>query len=224
MLSQSVELALQAREEKMQVQPILVVTQDAGLWQSWQLLAQSGKTPYRGVGMQDMLNWKNRGHRLVIVDMALLKQGCAEEQWSTYFDGLCVLVLSAHMSDAEGQLVLAKGASGYAHSHSSMESLALIVSSLESGAIWLGRSLLQKMLHDIDQRLPVAMDNHWAQPLSVREAEVARLAAVGYSNAEIAQKLLITERTVRAHLSAVFDKLHVDDRLQLALKVHGIRR
>ena len=53
---------------------------------------------------------------------------------------------------------------------------------------------------------------------------MARLAAVGYSNAEIAQKLLITERTVRAHLSAVFDKLQVDDRLQLALKVHGIRR
>ena len=208
----------------MQVQPILVVTQDAGLWQSWQLLAQSVKQPYRGVGMQDMLNWKARGHRLVIVDMELLKQLGAEEQWSTYFDGLCVLVLSAHMSDTEGQLVLAKGASGYAHSHLPMESLALVISSLESGAIWLGRSLLQKMLHDIDQRLPVATANDWAQALSSREAEVARLAAVGHSNADIAQKLLITERTVRAHLSAVFEKLRVGDRLQLALQVHGIRR
>lgn len=105
-----------------------------------------------------------------------------------------------------------------------MESLALVISSLESGAIWLGRSLLQKMLHDIDQRLPVVTANDWAQALSSREAEVARLAAVGHSNADIAQKLLITERTVRAHLSAVFEKLHVGDRLQLALQVHGIRR
>jgi DNA-binding NarL/FixJ family response regulator len=70
----------------------------------------------------------------------------------------------------------------------------------------------------------VATANDWAQALSSREAEVARLAAVGHSNADIAQKLLITERTVRAHLSAVFEKLHVGDRLQLALQVHGIRR
>jgi DNA-binding NarL/FixJ family response regulator len=208
----------------MQVQPILIVTQDPGLWQSWQSLVQPGKVPHRGVSLQDVLHWKRQGHRLVIVDMALLNQVAAQETWSAYFDGLCVLVLSTHMSDAEGQLVLAQGANGYAHSHLPAESLALIVSSLESGAIWLGRSLLQKMLQDIDQRLPAAADNDWTQPLSAREQEVARLAAVGHSNAEIAQKLQITERTVRAHMSAVFDKLQVDDRLQLALKVHGIRR
>lgn len=245
MLSQSVELALQASEEKMQVQPkphpearpetrsgvppddaqaILLVTQDDSLWHSWQSLAQAGKSPYRGVGLQDMRNWKAQGHRLAIVDMALLQQTSAEQPWSTYFDGLSVLVLSAHMSDAQGQQVLAQGASGYAHSHLPAESLALIVKSLETGAIWLGRNLLKKMLLDIDQRLPAAAGNDWAQSLSSREEEVARLAAVGYSNAEIAQQLSITERTVRAHLSAVFEKLHVDDRLKLALKVHGIRR
>ena len=92
--------------------------------------------------------------------------------------------------------------------------------------MWLGRNLLQKILHDIDQRLPVPSvhEESWATTLSSREVEVARLAAVGDSNAEIALKLCITERTVRAHLSAVFDKLRVDDRLKLALKVHGIHR
>ncbi|WP_287918622.1 response regulator transcription factor [Comamonas sp.] len=164
------------------------------------------------------------GNHLVIVDMALLKQSNAQDGWQQYFDGLHVLVLSAHMSDAEGQLVLSKGACGYAHTHLSNDALVLIVNSIDTGAIWLGRSLLQRMLQDIEQRLPVITESDWARLLSVREKEVARLASTGHSNAEIAQQLLITERTVRAHLSSVFEKLHVDDRLKLALKVHGIQR
>ena len=208
----------------MQVQPILIVTRDAGLWESWQLLSEAGKKPYRGVDLQDVLHWKSMGNHLVIVDMALLKQSNAKDGWQQYFEGLRVLVLSAHMSDAEGQLVLAKGACGYAHTHLSNDALVLIVNSIDTGAIWLGRSLLQRMLQDIEQRLPVITDSDWAQLLSVREKEVARLASTGHSNSEIAQQLLITERTVRAHLSSVFEKLHVDDRLKLALKVHGIQR
>ena len=51
---------------------------------------------------------------------------------------------------------------------------------------------------------------------------MARYAASGQSNAQIADALGITERTVKAHLSAVFEKLEVTDRLQLALRVHGI--
>lgn len=210
----------------MQVQPILIVTQDVSFWECWQSLREFGKKPYRGIGLPDLLNWRREGNVLALVDMACLNQSRVQEEWSTYFDGLCVLVLSAYMSDAEGHSVLAKGASGYAHSHLPIDSLVLVVRTLESGGMWLGRNLLQKILHDIDQRLPVPSvhEESWASTLSSREVEVARLAAVGDSNAEIALQLSITERTVRAHLSAVFDKLRVDDRLKLALKVHGIHR
>ncbi|MNW12082.1 Transcriptional regulatory protein LiaR [compost metagenome] len=58
--------------------------------------------------------------------------------------------------------------------------------------------------------------------LTERETTVARYAASGQANAQIAEALGITERTVKAHLSAVFEKLKVSDRLQLALLVHGI--
>ena len=60
------------------------------------------------------------------------------------------------------------------------------------------------------------------QLLTDREITVARYAASGQANAQIAEALGITERTVKAHLSAVFEKLGVSDRLQLALLVHGI--
>ncbi|MBN9401292.1 MAG: helix-turn-helix transcriptional regulator, partial [Burkholderiales bacterium] len=54
------------------------------------------------------------------------------------------------------------------------------------------------------------------------ERDVARYVALGHSNQSIADSLGITERTVRAHISAIFEKLGVTDRLMLALRVHGI--
>jgi len=55
------------------------------------------------------------------------------------------------------------------------------------------------------------------ETLSVREREVAREIEKGLSNKEIASALGITERTVKAHLSHVYEKLEVSDRLALAM-------
>ena len=57
--------------------------------------------------------------------------------------------------------------------------------------------------------------------LTAREREIALQVGVGCSNKVIAQRLGITERTVKAHLGSVFGKLGVKDRLQLALLVAG---
>jgi len=64
----------------------------------------------------------------------------------------------------------------------------------------------------------------WASGLTEREIEVARAAASGASNKEIAIRLDITDRTVKAHLGSVFDKLKLRDRLQLSLLVNGIAK
>ena len=55
--------------------------------------------------------------------------------------------------------------------------------------------------------------------LTPREREVATLVSNGANNKTIARQLLITDRTVKAHLTSIFDKLQVSDRLQLALRV-----
>jgi DNA-binding CsgD family transcriptional regulator len=68
----------------------------------------------------------------------------------------------------------------------------------------------------------IAPKDDWGPNLSTREREIAILAANGASNLEIARECKISERTVKAHLSAVFEKLNLTDRLQLALRVHGI--
>jgi DNA-binding NarL/FixJ family response regulator len=54
-------------------------------------------------------------------------------------------------------------------------------------------------------------------PLTEREVEVLELVATGCSNREIAEKLVITENTVKHHLSNILDKLHLRNRIQLAV-------
>ena len=61
-----------------------------------------------------------------------------------------------------------------------------------------------------------ALASAWAR-LTAREVEVARAVAQGRSNKEVADLMFISERTVKAHLGSIFDKLGVRDRLQLVL-------
>lgn len=208
----------------MQEVPVLALTKNSVMWRSWQALSSMGWQLSHALSLDDLASWRSASHQLVMLDASLQSlPAWSDSAWIRYFEGLRVLVLSEHPSDEEGQMVLAKGASGYAHSHLSVEALSRILKSVDDGAIWMGRSLLQKLLRDIDDRLPPSRTNEWALSLSQREAEVAQLAALGHSNAEMAKLLNITERTVRAHLSAIFEKFNVSDRLQLALKVHGIK-
>lgn len=136
-------------------------------------------------------------------------------------DGHLLILASARPDDAEGLLAIENGFSGYCHAYASVEHLGQVVSVVASGELWVGRSLVTRLIRAVD-RVPQSRES-WSAGLTERESEVARLAANGESNALIASALGISERTVKAHLSAVFDKLQLADRLQLALRVHGIR-
>jgi DNA-binding NarL/FixJ family response regulator len=61
-----------------------------------------------------------------------------------------------------------------------------------------------------------------ADSLSEREVEVANLIRKGENNKGIAQVMNISERTVKAHLSSIFRKFEVDDRLRLAIRLKEI--
>lgn len=202
--------------------PVLMLTQDATLWQRWQQIAGPQWMPARGQTLADGERWKSQSRNLVVLDSALPQlPPWNDARWKPLLNDMRVLVLSNRPSDEAGRQVLAQGAWGYAHAHSDSQTLASMLTSIVAGNIWMGRSLLQRLLHDVDERLPEP-ESHWAESLSAREQEVARYAAMGESNQEIAARLSIGERTVRAHLSAVFEKLQVQDRLMLVLKVHSI--
>lgn len=208
-------------------QPLLMLTRSAALWQHWQALRAHGWLPQHGTSLQDWQAWRAQGRRWVLLDAALPGlPAWAERAMAPQFEGLQVLVLSSHPCDEEGQHALQQGASGYAHAALAPKEFERILQAIAQGAVWTGRSLLQRLLQGVGERLPqpqAQADAAWARGLTPREQAVAELAALGKGNQDIADALAITERTVRAHLSATFEKLQVNDRLQLALKVHGIR-
>ncbi len=121
---------------------------------------------------------------------------------------------------------LAAGAAGCCNSHAAPEVLRQVALVVSNGGLWVGQSLLNQLVGATTRRLAtlgqVAPAGDWSAPLSEREIQVARLVAEGAANKEIAARLAITERTVKAHLTAIFEKLGVRDRLQLSLRVNGL--
>lgn len=130
-----------------------------------------------------------------------------------------IVVLANLPSQEDAFQAMSAGASGYCHAYSDASVLSEVRSVVTHGGIWLGRELLQKLIN-----VSVGLVNNQSgqvadalAKLTQRERDVAIEAAKGLSNKEIARILNITERTVKAHISACFERLHIKDRLQLAL-------
>ena len=138
--------------------------------------------------------------------------------------GAAILVLSDEPDDDEGLAVFATGARAYANAHSDPEVLRQIADVITQGGLWIGPSLMQRLLTATSSmaRAANAPRLDWSAVLTPREVEVARSVANGASNKEIARQLDITERTVKAHVGAILDKLQVRDRLQISLKINGL--
>ncbi len=134
--------------------------------------------------------------------------------------GVHFVVMHNEPNDEKGLEALAHGASGYCNAHATPELLQTIESVIRSKGLWVGESLLNRLVGGIGLRSPMAgkHEMHPAlQALSERERAVALCVARGESNKEITHNLNIAERTIKAHLTAVFEKLGVRDRLQLAI-------
>ncbi|KAA0875198.1 response regulator transcription factor [Nitrincola tapanii] len=114
------------------------------------------------------------------------------------------------------------GARGYVDALSNTEILSQVAKTVNEGALWLPAPLVTSVIGIISSLL----EKRQTQPadlsnLTEREREVTEAVVAGASNKEVAKQLQITERTVKAHLSNIFDKLGVRDRMHLMLAVRG---
>ena len=134
--------------------------------------------------------------------------------------GVRFVVMHDEPSDDRGLQALAQGASGYCHAHATPELFRTIESVIRSNGLWVGASLLNRLVGGMGVRSTMSgrhAQHPALQTLSERERAVALCVASGKSNKEITRDLDIAERTIKSHLTAVFDKLGVRDRLQLAI-------
>ena len=136
-----------------------------------------------------------------------------------------VIVLTA--SDDKNEFVQAMklGTSGIVLKQTATELLIKSIRKVHSGEIWLDSHTTAAVIRqfvandDIPQpSAPVAAPrDRERSPLSQREREIVALVAQGFKNKEMAEKMFISEQTVKNHLHNIFDKLGVSDRLELAL-------
>lgn len=128
-----------------------------------------------------------------------------------------IVVLSNTPFQQEALLALHSGAAGYCHAQSTPRLFHQVATVVTNGGLWIGTELMSRILAATEQ-LHTSDPNHPSlAQLTPREQEVAQAVGRGISNKEVAQELAITERTVKAHLGSIFDKLGVRDRLQLVV-------
>jgi DNA-binding NarL/FixJ family response regulator len=143
-------------------------------------------------------------------------------------EGKPMIALSDVPEDAQGLQVLGAGAVGYCNGHALAEVLTQVAATVLNGGVWIGPSLMQRLVSGAVRRqlgasIPSALAAMpaWQTLLTEREVEVANELSLGATNKEIANNLLISERTVKAHLGSIFEKLNVRDRLQLILRLNS---
>jgi DNA-binding NarL/FixJ family response regulator len=130
-----------------------------------------------------------------------------------------VNVIMLTMYGDEGHLfeAIKAGAKGYVLKSAHPEQLLATIRTVYRGEAWLEPAMARKMLEEFRQ-LSQPKPRSDVVHLTPREREILELLAQGASNAEIAKRLGIAEKTVRNRLSLIFSKLHVNNRTQAALK------
>ncbi|WP_432698024.1 helix-turn-helix transcriptional regulator [Marinobacterium sp. YM272] len=131
---------------------------------------------------------------------------------------LQLLVLTDYPNTEQGREVIRRGAKGYGNTFVTPSLLGEMVKAVKAGDIWAGPDVLQSVLRLLLEQVdPPAKSLAERFGLSDREAEVLVEVMAGASNKVVARRLNITERTVKAHMSAILTKTGAHDRVELIL-------
>ena len=125
-----------------------------------------------------------------------------------------ILIITSFAEDENIFQAIKAGALGYLLKDSSPQDLMQAIHDVCQGKMSLHPNIATKLVEELN-RPPAG--NLTEEPLTERELEVLNLVAKGQSNQEIANKLVVSERTVGTHVSNILAKLHLANRTQAAL-------
>jgi len=195
--------------------PIYIYVQDPNALKTW--LSASESKPEIIYNLESLDSKTNAKEHLLLLheteevnDQQVRK--LAEMGWD-------ILLFSNKPSVNQSIHFFKLGIKGYLNTFSSSERIKQAIETVQLGNVWLGQNLMNAMIQSIgDKNLGT---DEWKKNLTEREIEVVSWVVKSKSNKEIGQLLDITERTVKAHLQNVFQKLNVKDRLSLVIKVQS---
>lgn len=125
-----------------------------------------------------------------------------------------ILIITSFAEDENVYRAIKAGALGFLLKDSSPPELLQAIHDVCNGRMSLHPNIAMKLIEELNQPTEQQITQ---EPLTEREVEVLKLVAKGRSNLEIAEKLIVSERTVGAHVSNILGKLHLANRTQAAL-------
>ncbi len=153
---------------------------------------------------------------------------CVKTCFNLYPEAKYIVISNAPSEDQQQQW-LREGAYGIvdeSRTEMSLELLETIIHEVRSGILWVPRDVAFPLAIDASRKADAparANAGNGGEELTAREKELLDLLLGGLSNAEIADQLFISVRTVKGHLTHIYRKLGVSNRLQASLKTADIR-
>ncbi len=164
-------------------------------------------------GIQKLNNQEITSKDMLIIDL----EWCREKDLPEVVCPTLILVTVPLIKQA--MRLLRRGVRAYGNRHMHEKNLQQAVSALKSGQIWLPPAIVNRMITALPANKSEKEEELLLKALSSREAEVAKWLVNGLSNSEIGEKMFISIRTVKAHLTSIFKKTGCRDRLELATRM-----
>ncbi len=160
-----------------------------------------------------------RAHEPDVVLMDIRMPGMDGIEATRHMPNQKILILTTFGLDDYIIEALRAGASGFLLKDAPLEELVRAIRTIAAGDAQLSSAVTKRLLTQVARRLPSAVprDTGSLARLTEREQEVLRLLAAGMTNAEIAAALVISEPTVKTHVSNVLQKLALRDRVQAVI-------
>jgi DNA-binding NarL/FixJ family response regulator len=167
---------------------------------------------------------------IIVLDLML-----GDEDGLTFLPQLCktspnsrILILTGVQAPESHRLAIRRGAMGIVLKQQAADLLLKAIKKVHAGEVWIDRSMMSSVLSDVRSERHEEADPEAAKiaSLTPREREVIALVSEGLKNKLIGERLFISETTVTHHLSSIFSKLDVSDRLELIIYAfrHGLAK
>jgi DNA-binding NarL/FixJ family response regulator len=165
---------------------------------------------------------------VIILDLVL-----GDDDGLSFLPELCeaspdsrVLVLTGVQNPDAHRRAIRRGAMGIVLKEHAADQLLKAILKVNEGEVWIERSMMGSMIQEFNKPTIVDPEASKIESLTEREREVIALIGEGLKNKQVGERLFISETTVTHHLSSVFSKLEVSDRLELIIYAfrHGLAK
>jgi DNA-binding NarL/FixJ family response regulator len=165
---------------------------------------------------------------VIILDLLL-----GDEDGLSFLPELCeaspesrVLVLTGVQNPDSHRRAIRRGAMGIVLKEHAADQLLKAIKKVYEGEVWIERSMMGSMIQEMNKPTLIDPEITKIESLTEREREVIALVGEGLKNKQVGERLFISETTVTHHLSSVFSKLEVSDRLELIIYAfrHGLAK